>query len=237
VVAVASPPAAVATPFVPELQTGDALPVTALVDQRGRRFTLGGIAAGATIVTFFYTRCRDANECPLTSAKFARLQTILSGVPTRLVEITIDPEHDTAPALARYAATFEANPDRWRIATGAQGDITALERRMGVSVSRSTNGDFVHQDAVVVLDPNGRISDTISGATWSPDDALTIASVAEGRRTDAFERLRFAFTRGIAAACGGAAAARGISLATAGGVFAIALVAFTMLMRRMVGDL
>jgi cytochrome oxidase Cu insertion factor (SCO1/SenC/PrrC family) len=222
---------------VPELQAGDALPVTALVDQRGRHFTLGGNMAGATIVTFFYTRCRDANECPLTSAKFARLQTTLSGVPTRLVEITIDPEYDSVPALARYATAFGANADRWRIATGAPRDIAALERRMGVTVSRSANGDFVHQDAVVILDPGGRIADTIPGDSWTPQDVVAIASVAEGRQTNAFERLRFALTRGIAAACGGAVAARGISLATAGGVFTVALVAFTILMRRMVGGL
>jgi cytochrome oxidase Cu insertion factor (SCO1/SenC/PrrC family) len=226
-----------ATPFVPELEAGDALPVTKLVDQRGLHFTLGGSAAGATIVTFFYTTCRDANECPLTSAKFARLQTLLSGVPTRLVEITIDPEHDTVPALARYATTFAANPDRWRIATGAPSDIAALERRMGVSVSRSTNGDFVHEDAVVVLDPTGLVADTIAGDTWAPEDALTIASVAEGRRTDGFERLRFAFTRGIAAACGGAAAARGLSLLAASGVFLVALAACAIVVRRMVGRL
>jgi len=237
VVAFAEPPAAVATPFVPELETGDALPVTTLVDQHGRHFTLGGSAAGATIVTFFYTRCRDANECPLTSAKFARLQTTLSRVPTRLVEITIDPEHDTVPILARYATTFGANADRWRVATGAPSAIAMLERRMGVTVSRSANGDFVHEDAVVVVDPNGRIADTISGDTWSPADVVTIASVAEGRRTGAFARLRFALTRGIAAACGGATGLHGISLATAGGVFTIALMGFTILMRRMVGAL
>lgn len=234
---VASPPAAVATPFVPELQTGDALPTTVLVDQRGRHFTLGGSAAGATIVTFFYTRCRDANECPLTSAKFARLQNVLSGTPTRLVEITLDPARDTIPALARYAASFGANADRWRVATGAAPDVARLERRMGTSVSQAPNGDIVHEGAVVVLDPIGRIADTIPGDTWSPQDVVVVASVAEGRRTNAFDRLRFALTRGIAAACGGASAARGISLATAGGVFAAALVAFTFLMRRMVGSL
>jgi protein SCO1/2 len=237
VVAVASPAATVATPFVPELQAGDALPVTALVDQRGRHFTLGGSAAGATIVTFFYTRCRDANECPLTSAKFARLQTLVAGAPTRLVEITLDPGSDTVPVLARYGALFGANADRWRIATGTPSDIVALERRMGVTVLRSANGDFAHQDAVVVLDSSGRIADTIGGDTWTPRDAVTVANIAEGRPTGAFEGLRFALTRGIAAACGGASAARGISLATAGGVFAAALVAFAILMRRMVGGL
>jgi protein SCO1/2 len=236
-VTAASPPAAVATPFVPELQAGDALPVTPLVDQRGRNFTLGGSAAGATIVTFFYTRCRDANECPLTSAKFARLQTLLSSEPTRLVEITLDPEHDTVPSLARYATTFGANADRWRVATGSPKDISALERRMGIGVSRPAHGDFVHEDAVIVLDPSGRIADTIAGDTWAPQDVVTVASIAEGRRTDAFERLGFALTRGIAAACGGASAVRGISLAAAGGVFAIALVAFAILMRKMVGGL
>ena len=228
----ATPPAVAATPFVPPLQTGDALPITALHDQRGRPFVLGGTAAGATVVTFFYTRCRDANECPLTSAKFARLQTLFANDPARLVEITLDPVHDTAAELARYGAAFGAEPKRWRLASGTPASTSMLERRLDVAVSRSAAGDFVHEDAVVVLDRDGRIADTIGGNEWAPSDIVSVARTAESLPSDPFVRLRFALSRGVAAACGGVSGARGVSIAGALVIFAFALGASGVLLRR-----
>ncbi len=228
----ATPAAVVATPFVPPLQTGDALPATALHDQRGRPFVLGGTAAGATVVTFFYSRCRDANECPLTSAKFARLQTLLANDPARLVEITLDPAHDTLPVLARYGAAFGADPKRWRLALGTAASTSMLERRLDVAVSRSPEGDFVHDDAVIVLDRDGRLADTIGGNAWAPSDIVSVARTAESRPSDPLVRLRFALSRGVAAACGGVSGARGVSIAGALVIFAFALCASGLLLRR-----
>jgi protein SCO1/2 len=220
----------VATPFVPPLATGDALPETTLIDQRGRPFLLGGPADGATLVTFFYTHCPDANECPLTSAKFAALVRLTRGDAAHLVEVTIDPTRDTWPVLGRYAAAFSADPARWTFATGAPATIETLERRTNVAVSRA-GGDFVHDDAVVVLDPAGRIAERFAGGSWSPSDAATIVRGVERLATDPVARIRFSLTRGIAAACGRAGAIGGMSAVAALAVFAAALVAFGFLFR------
>jgi len=230
VVAQASSPAAVATPFVPPLATGDALPATTLTDQRGHAFVLGGLADGATALTFFYTRCPDANECPLTSAKFAALVRLTRGDTAHFVEITIDPARDTWPVLGRYAAAYAADPARWTFATGSPATIETLERRTNVAVARAGE-DFVHDDTVVVLDPDGRIAERITGGSWSPSDAATVMRGVERLATDPVARIRFSLTRGIAAACGRAGAAGGMSAVAAFAVFAGAVVVFGLLFR------
>jgi protein SCO1/2 len=46
----------------------------------------------------------------------------------RLVSVSIDPDRDTPPVLARYAARFHADPDRWLFLTGEERAIFALAR-------------------------------------------------------------------------------------------------------------
>ena len=89
-------------PFVPVLREGDAVPSAALLDQRGRPFSFANTNGRTTIVSFIYTRCRDAQMCPLVAAKFARMQRELRGAPIRLVTVTLDPAYDT-PAVLAYA--------------------------------------------------------------------------------------------------------------------------------------
>lgn len=226
----ASPPAAIATPFVPPLATGDALPETRLTDQRGHAFLLGAPAAGATVVAFFYTRCPDRDACALTSAKFAALVRLTRGDAAHFVEVTLDPRRDTWTVLRRYAAAFAADPARWTFATGSSATIDALERRTNAGVSPIGDA-FVHDDAVVVLDSNGRIAERIAGNSWSPSDAATVVRGVERLSTDPVARIRFALTRGIAAACGRAGAAGGMSAVAAFAVFAGALVAFGLAFR------
>jgi cytochrome oxidase Cu insertion factor (SCO1/SenC/PrrC family) len=229
-VVIAAPPAPLATPFVPVLAPGDAVPDTTLIDQRGRRVLIGGEHPGATIVSFFYTRCREANECALTSAKFAKLQELLRGDTARLVEISIDPARDTASVLARYGRIFSADPARWTLATGTPGAIEALERRLGNSVAPARDGQFAHDDEVVVIDGAGRIADTIAGDTWSPSDVAATTHAIEGRPSDIFARVHLTITRGIAAACGGAGG--GISLPGGLAIFGAALAACGAVVRR-----
>ena len=70
------------------------------------------------VVSFVYTRCRDARMCPLVAAKFARMQRQLRGTPIRLVTVTLDPGYDTPRVLARYGAAYGADPARWLLVTG-----------------------------------------------------------------------------------------------------------------------
>jgi cytochrome oxidase Cu insertion factor (SCO1/SenC/PrrC family) len=191
------------TPFVPPLAVGEPVPAVALRDQRGRRFVLGERHGAATAVAFVYTRCREAGECPAVSAKFARLQATTRANELSLVEITVDPEHDTPAALARYGAIFGADPARWTLATGAPADVVVLERRFGVEASIKPDGEIAHSDTLVLLDPQGRVAEAIGDATWTPDQVAAEARALDGKPGNALARWAAELTRGVSGFCGG----------------------------------
>ena len=198
------------------------VPATALVDQRGRAFTLQDFKGQTLVVSFVYTRCRDANECPLVSAKLSRVQRSLAGTPIHIVELTLDPLHDSPAVLARYGALFGSDPQRWQLATGAAPALAELETRLGVNAT--AKGDAIeHTEAVVFVDPRGRIADRLVGSAWSAGDVLSRARGVAGLGVNPLANLRLALTRGIDAVCGGGTS--GISLAIALALFLALLAA------------
>ncbi|HYW53800.1 MAG TPA: SCO family protein [Candidatus Elarobacter sp.] len=218
----AAPPAIVARapgprPFVPVLREGDAVPDAPLVDQRGRPFSLQRTGGRTTIVSFIYTRCRDAKMCPLVSAKFARMQRDLRGTPIRLVEVTLDPAYDTPTVLARYGAAYGADPRNWTLATGTPDVVDTVAERFGIVVDRPIPATVVHSEAAVVIDPSGRVVKVVDGAAWLPDDLLASARELAGIDTSPLRRARMWFASSIGALCG----AGGVSGFTAGWTLAL----------------
>jgi len=202
---------------VPVLREGDAVPDAPLVDQRGRPFSLQRTGGRTTIVSFIYTRCRDAKMCPLVSAKFARMQRDLRGTPIRLVEVTLDPAYDTPTVLARYGAAYGADPRNWTLATGTPDVVDTVAERFGIVVDRPIPATVVHSEAAVVIDPSGRVVKVVDGAAWLPDDLLASARELAGIDTSPLRRARMWFASSIGALCG----AGGVSGFTAGWTLAL----------------
>jgi len=100
-------------------------PDVTLVDQAGARVRLADelAAGGPVLLQFIFTTC--STICPVLSGTFAAVQETLPRV--RLVSISIDPDVDTPARLAEYARRFEAGP-RWRLLSGRQEDVIAVER-------------------------------------------------------------------------------------------------------------
>ncbi len=211
-------PATAASPsrYVPSMAVGDGVPNLALVDQRGRHVTIAQFRGSALALTFAYTRCGDAKMCPLVSAKFAALQRIVAHEPIHLLEVTLDPAYDTPAMLARYGAEFGADPARWTLA--------------GIAL-RVTPLGIVHTEAVVIVDPAGRVANVIEGNRWSPQDIATEARAARGERAGFGERLRVWLVTGAAAVCGGGA---GLSTGAALALFGVILAAVALAVRRFV---
>ncbi|HEX9188696.1 MAG TPA: SCO family protein, partial [Vicinamibacteria bacterium] len=105
------------------------LPEVTLRDQAGRPVPVSEIhgAPGPLAVNFIFTTCTTI--CPVMTATFAQMRRELGpdASRVRLVSISIDPEHDTPGALARYADRFEAPPD-WRFLTGSPDDVARVLR-------------------------------------------------------------------------------------------------------------
>ena len=198
-----SSPAARPRPFVPGLREGDAVPSTALIDQRGRRFSFATTNGRTTIVSFIYTRCRDAQMCPLVSAKFARMQRELRGTPIRLVAVTLDPAYDTPAVLAHYGTAYGADPTIWTFVTGPAATIDEVAGRLGVVVQRPRAGLIVHSEAAIIVDPTGRVARFIDGATWLPDDVLGAARQVAAIPDNPFHRVRLWLASSASALCGG----------------------------------
>ena len=154
------------------IAVGDTAPDFTLTDQTGKPVRLSSLRGEPVAVTFVYTRCPDATACPMTVAKFAKLNAALSKEKAgRLLAVTVDPENDTPEVLADFAKRIGADPSRWKFLTGRPEAVARVAESFGV-LYYSDHGKIVHSQAVAVLDPDGRLSAIYYGADWEPEQVL-----------------------------------------------------------------
>jgi protein SCO1 len=148
---------------------GDSMPDFTLADPSGRPVRLSQLRGQPVAVTFLYTRCPVATACPLTTARFSRLDAMLAekgfGV---LLTITVDPEHDTPKVLGDYAKKAGAEPKRWKFLTGDPRAVADVAERFGV-LYYPDHGQIVHTQAVAVIDPQGKLASIYYGENWEPE--------------------------------------------------------------------
>jgi protein SCO1/2 len=151
---------------------GDTVPDFALTDQTGKTVRLSQFRGEPVAVTFAYTRCPDATACPMTMAKFAKLNAALTAKNFgRLLAVTVDPANDTPAVLADYARRIGADPARWKFLTGDPRALARVAETFGV-LYYPERGQIVHQQAVAVIDPEGRLATIYYGADWEPEQIL-----------------------------------------------------------------
>jgi cytochrome oxidase Cu insertion factor (SCO1/SenC/PrrC family) len=141
-----------------------------LVDEQGRKVSLGALAGKTVVLTDFLTTCQEV--CPMTSVNFrdAALAVRAAGLgdSVEFVEITVDPERDTPSRLAAYQKLFGAQPN-WHFMTAGTA-TAALWKSLGVGyqktpaenpaptdwlTGRKLTYDVAHQDVVFVIDAAG----------------------------------------------------------------------------------
>jgi protein SCO1 len=177
------------------------VPTFSLVERSGRRVTLVDLRGMVWVTSFIYTECTET--CPLQSLQLSRLQDEFSASPDlRLVSITVDPGHDTADVLARYAERYRADPIRWLFLTGPKGAIYALAKdgfKLAVQdaspaawgltppsilaprpafASHGSQGLILHSSRFVLVDRQGRIR-----AYHRTDDPESLAKLRVNVRT------------------------------------------------------
>jgi cytochrome oxidase Cu insertion factor (SCO1/SenC/PrrC family) len=181
--------------------TGDIIPSGAFVDQTGAARTLDDFRGSTVVIGFVYTSCKD--ECPLITRKFGTLESLLPAPQFHLVEISIDPAHDTPSVLAAYARRFDVHAPHRTLLTGSPDAIAGFERSLGVSSIDNGRGTILHNDRTVIVDPSGRIADIIDEAGWTPNDVAADAQTAAGIAANPLDRFDLALGRTVAYVCGG----------------------------------
>jgi protein SCO1/2 len=133
-----------------------------LVDQQGAPFTTEAMLGHVTVADFVFTRCTAS--CPRLTARMAELQARLArdASDVRLVSFSVDPDNDTPPVLAEYAAKAHADPARWTFVTGGADDIArAVVLGFKVSAAKIEHGandfDVTHGNWFVVADRAGAL--------------------------------------------------------------------------------
>lgn len=129
-----------------------------LISQDGARVSLTDYRGKVVALTFIFVSCTDT--CPLLTDKMARVQDALGdkfGARISFISITVDPNRDTPEALKEYAINFGVNLAGWAFLTGDPASIRDVERRYGVFVETTRNGDINHTFLTSLIDPRGML--------------------------------------------------------------------------------
>lgn len=119
-------------------------------DQHGQPVTKASLAGQPYIANFIFTTCRTV--CPLLTSKMVRLQRDLPEVPLRFVSFSVDPEHDTVEALAKYADSWNPDEKRWLLLETTPKGLEDAAAGFRVTAQRTDGGlDAVMHSAVFML--------------------------------------------------------------------------------------
>lgn len=126
----------------------------------GERLLLPPRDRKATVIEFIYTNCPTI--CQAAGAEMARLRDRLAAGPfagrVRLVSLSFDPARDTPGQMAEYGRWHGADGQVWTVARPEANDLPALLNAYGVTVIPNRAGGFVHNAALHVVSPDGRLT-------------------------------------------------------------------------------
>ncbi|MGH6828129.1 MAG: SCO family protein [Rhizomicrobium sp.] len=131
----------------------------------GRQVTGESYRGDVVALYFGYTNCPDI--CPATLANLAAMVNKAGSPKVKVLFVTVDPDRDTLPMLARYVRAFSPQFDGLR---GTDNDLADLARRYRVAYSVNPGPPYsvMHSGAVFFFDRAGRAR-LVTTDTTNPD--------------------------------------------------------------------
>jgi protein SCO1 len=159
-----------------------AFPAMNLVDALGQPMRLPAGGTGEVLmVDFIYTACESVCQTLGTEFFQVQQQVLRDARRIRLLSVSIDPARDTPAALAAYGRRHRADASVWAIAGPRTVDEGRQARRaLGIIAVADGSGGFVHNGAIHVVDPRGRIAGIFDTADWQR--ALALATALQARQ-------------------------------------------------------
>jgi protein SCO1/2 len=148
------------------------VPLTA---QDGRGIGLDVYRGQPVLITMFYAGCQAT--CPLIIDTLRAVEHKLDAArlrDVRVLLVSIDPEHDTAEALAATARERRIDTSRWTLARADEGSVRLVAAALGVQYRRLPDGQYSHATQISVLDAAGNIV-AQSGQLGRADEKLVEA--------------------------------------------------------------
>ncbi|GAB4152229.1 MAG: hypothetical protein Tsb009_27990 [Planctomycetaceae bacterium] len=161
-------------------------PNFSLTEAHGQTVKSADLLGRPWVVCFTFTRCRG--QCSRIESQMKTLQDLIAETDTRLVTITVDPDHDTPEILKKRAEQWDADPDRWLFLTGEKKDVhrVILEGfRLAVMENqgedRKEGFEVTHSHRVLHVNRNGVVIGSYNGANPVEMSALRRQLVLEFR--------------------------------------------------------
>jgi protein SCO1/2 len=146
----------------------------ALTDQRGAQLNLETLRGHPVMIAMFYASCTTI--CPMLIEDIKHIDASLdAGVrqQTRVVLITLDPEHDSVDRLAELAKLHGIDDERWHFARTDDGTLRDIAALLGIAFSPSGGGQFSHSANIALSNRDGEIVVQLQA---SPASATEISS-------------------------------------------------------------
>ncbi|MGQ9863502.1 MAG: SCO family protein [Bacteroidia bacterium] len=123
-------------------------------------FSLNRLKGKIVLLNVFYSRCPSI--CPAMNAQLRQLWQVL---PTDgsvvMVSISTDPGHDTGAVLAAFAQSYAAGHPWYFVRPQSEANLAVFAKEyLSQTVARLSENDFMHSDAVYLLDSQGRLRGT-----------------------------------------------------------------------------
>jgi protein SCO1 len=129
-----------------------------LIAQDGRAIGLDVYRGKPVLVTMFYSSCQAT--CPLiidTLRSVERKLDLKQQKELRVLLVSIDPDHDTAAALAATAKERGVDTTRWTLARTDSANVRRIAAALGLQYRQLPDGQFSHATQISVLDAGGEI--------------------------------------------------------------------------------
>jgi protein SCO1/2 len=180
-----------------------------LVNQLGDTVSLDSLRGKVILIDCFFTHC--ASICPILTHNMRQMQDALKFSDKakradasdtnffQFLSLTVDPAHDSAPVLRRYADRYGVNSDLWWMLTGPKKtiyDFALNELKFGLQDSVNVDSTFMHTDYIALLDKDRVIrgyyhgTDTNALKRLSNDMVFIMLERDKNRKSTAFDELK-----------------------------------------------
>ncbi|MBY7143076.1 SCO family protein [Virgibacillus sp. NKC19-3] len=139
-------------------------PEVTLEDSNERVYPFSAFEDKYVMLTFIYTSCTDVClELEMNLAQvYNQIPAEYIGEDIVFLSISFDPTRDDPETLTKYRNYFNSDGETWRMARIAdQEELDYLLDEFGVIVIPNGNGDFTHNSAFYLVDPNGTLVDVM----------------------------------------------------------------------------
>ena len=144
-------------------------PAFVLPDQNGRATGIVSERGKVVLLTFLYTRCPDA--CPLIASRLSTALALLTPSArsrVRVLAVSVDPEHDTPTAVARFIHEHRLGP-QFHYLVASRNRLRPVWQAYNVLATRRNDQTIDHSASTTLIDRRGLVRSYFAPTAASAD--------------------------------------------------------------------